>query len=141
MSRTLQQQPAGSTPTTVLLAMPPLQPIPLPGAFGLLPFMALWQPPSPPPVVPAPKDELQGFGNLMQKVGWQDRLHPAGRLVLPHCQQMLATHSLPRPLNLPTKGMETPSPALLALVGTLYCIFQAATAGSASWAEYGVSSV
>ncbi|KAL4426167.1 hypothetical protein ABPG77_007449 [Micractinium sp. CCAP 211/92] len=37
------------------------------GAFGLLPFMALWQPPREPPVVPAPAKALQGPGNLMQK--------------------------------------------------------------------------
>ncbi|KAL4443934.1 hypothetical protein ABPG75_011671 [Micractinium tetrahymenae] len=37
------------------------------GAFGLLPFMALWQPPREPPVVPAPAEALQGPGNLMQR--------------------------------------------------------------------------
>ncbi|EFN59243.1 hypothetical protein CHLNCDRAFT_138236 [Chlorella variabilis] len=37
------------------------------GAFGLLPFMALWQPPKEPPKVPAAAEDLQGPGNLMQK--------------------------------------------------------------------------
>lgn len=37
------------------------------GAFGLLPFMALWQPPKEPPQVPASKEALEGTGNLMQK--------------------------------------------------------------------------
>eukprot|EP00887_Chlorella_sp_A99_P005755 scaffold1.g5755.t1 len=37
------------------------------GAFGLLPFFALWQPPSPPPQLPAKKKDLEGPGNLMQK--------------------------------------------------------------------------
>ena len=39
----------------------------LAGAFGLLPFMALWQPPKEPPKVPAAAEDLQGPGNLMQK--------------------------------------------------------------------------
>ncbi|PRW58694.1 hypothetical protein C2E21_3280 [Chlorella sorokiniana] len=37
------------------------------GAFGLLPFMALWQPPRQPPKVPADAADLQGWQNLMQK--------------------------------------------------------------------------
>ncbi|KAI3423805.1 hypothetical protein D9Q98_009642 [Chlorella vulgaris] len=37
------------------------------GAFALLPFMALWQPPKEPPSVPAVAEDLQGVGNLLQK--------------------------------------------------------------------------
>jgi hypothetical protein len=37
------------------------------GAFALLPFMALWQPPKEAPTVPAAAEDLQGVGNLMQK--------------------------------------------------------------------------
>lgn len=39
---------------------------PFPGAFGLLPFMALWQPPREAPKVPADAADLQGWQNLMQ---------------------------------------------------------------------------
>jgi hypothetical protein len=35
------------------------------GAFGLLPFMALWQPASPAPQLPPQKEDLQGPGNLL----------------------------------------------------------------------------
>ena len=38
--------------------------------------------------------------------------------------------------NLMQKGMETPVPAILALVGSIACIYQAATAGPAAWTEY-----
>lgn len=70
------------------------------GAFALLPFMALWQQPSPTPSLPPTQEDLQGTGNLL------------------------------------TKGMESPVIAWLLLAGALYCIFNAATAGGDSWAEY-----
>lgn len=41
----------------------------------------------------------------------------------------------PPPFTQP-QGFETPIPALLALAGAFYCIFNAATAGGAAWAEY-----
>lgn len=44
----------------------PLPSDPPAGAFGLLPFMALWQPPREPPKVPADSADLQGWQNLMQ---------------------------------------------------------------------------
>jgi len=37
------------------------------GAFGLLPFMALWQPPESPPVLPPSEEDLQGPGNLLAR--------------------------------------------------------------------------
>lgn len=37
------------------------------GAFGLLPYMALWTPPKDPPTVPPPKSQLEGVGNLLTK--------------------------------------------------------------------------
>lgn len=37
------------------------------GAFALLPFMALWQSPSPPPELPPKKEELEGPRNLLNK--------------------------------------------------------------------------
>ncbi len=37
------------------------------GAFGLLPYMALWTPPEDPPTVPPPKKDMEGVGNLMLK--------------------------------------------------------------------------
>ena len=52
-----------SPPSLVPFGPPPLHA----GAFGLLPFMALWQPPKQPPKVPADKEDLEGVGNLMQK--------------------------------------------------------------------------
>ena len=73
---------------------------PPPGAFGLLPFMALWQPPAEPPALPPAAEELEGPGNLM------------------------------------LKGMESPLPGALALLGALLCIGQAATAGGAAWSEF-----
>ena len=55
-------------PPRPLLTLEPFGPPPLDaGAFGLLPFMALWQPPKQPPKVPADKADLEGVGNLMQK--------------------------------------------------------------------------
>ena len=57
-----------SVVSTVLLAetCAPLPIAPSAGAFGLLPFMALWQPPREPPKVPADAADLQGWQNLMQ---------------------------------------------------------------------------
>jgi hypothetical protein len=37
------------------------------GAFGLLPFMALWQPPRAPPALPPAAEELRGPGNLLAR--------------------------------------------------------------------------
>lgn len=37
------------------------------GAFGLLPFMALWQPPATPPQLPPAKEDLEGTGNLLAR--------------------------------------------------------------------------
>lgn len=38
--------------------------------------------------------------------------------------------------NLMARGMESPAVAALCLLGTLYCLFQAATAGGEAWADY-----
>lgn len=37
------------------------------GAFGLLPYMALWTPPKDPPQLPPAKEELEGWGNVVVK--------------------------------------------------------------------------
>lgn len=70
------------------------------GAFGLLPFMALWTPPTVPPALPPAKADLSGFRNVV------------------------------------VKGMESPFTSLAVLAGSLVCMYQLATAGSASWNEY-----
>ena len=57
--------PLSQTQVLPLLRLP-LLPWPA-GAFGLLPFMALWQPPAQPPQVPAAEEDLQGVGNLLQR--------------------------------------------------------------------------
>lgn len=68
-------QSAADSPGLPVHVAPPAAPTRRPhpscaGAFGLLPFMALWQPPQEPPTVPSAKEDLEGWQNLMQARGW-----------------------------------------------------------------------
>jgi hypothetical protein len=73
------------------------------GAFGLLPFMALWRPDGTVKAgdLPPREEDTAGFGNVI------------------------------------TRGMENRYVAYGILAGAIFCVASAATAGAASWRDYG----
>ena len=61
------------------------------GAFGLLPFMALWTPPKDPPALPPAKKDLEGVRNIMVGPSHAGRSsRPGWALQPPAPQQTLA---------------------------------------------------